>query len=404
MPTMEEFYKAIDDLFGFLTLETNFSIVIGKNEKECYARIGEFLSTPEQVFEAMRTIAKLMTELFVSNPEEYSHHPESNFLSRNLLQALKVKKDSDSKEEDRKNKLSNYKNRKIPENLQSPHPKVQEAINLGGALGLHHSNSPKGMFVESEGLVVRRFSFRKLLIALEAKFLGFVDNGLILTEDVAIAKYLRTCEVWKDSIGIQHGEYTHRLQWLAIAVHFGWDRSLLATLYKGSSATLKKAAYECFGAVSLLDFVKKRDEQKLDVPVNLWEFLFDSREMRGQVLPYWPKDTGDISSNKLQTYRYSHRSKNSCQSPAFMNKVLMSDASFGLIHAYLSASAIKLLDVGNLKSIALNRYQKNRQELKVPKFVLNQFETPLSPTSTASTLPLSSSNVNQGGDGKGEMN
>ncbi len=399
MPTIEEFFDAIDNLFGFQTLETNFGIIIGKEEKLCYAKIGEFLSAPDEVYEIMRVIAEYMTMMFKDGPEQFSHQPESGFVERNFLHAGKVALDVKTKETERNQALLKYGNKAVPQKLQNPNAKVKEAIDLTHMVGHHHLNATKGLFYESSGLVVRRFSFRKLLIALEKEFLGFTDHGLILTEDVTIAKYLRSCEVWKDSIGIQHGEYTHRLQWLAIAIKFKWDKSLLATLYKGSSATLKKAAYECFGAASLPDFLIKRDQQKLDVPVNVWEFLFDSREMRGQELPCWPKDMGKIEVNKYEAYRFSHRSKNSCQSPAFLNKALSTNAGFGILHAYLSASAIKLLDVGNLKSISLASYQKGRQELKKQKLILNQFETPLSPTITLTPPP---SNLNSTNDGKNE--
>lgn len=372
-PNLKDFEAAIDFLFAFQTLRTNYEINIIASDVKKYAEIGVFLSDMDLVKKVMRDVSIMMQKLFDADPVKFSHTDESNFTARNLGH-FEAFKPSDPPAKLKRQELQQFQNNekaktKAIETLNQE----QEKIRLPGL--------PEIALTAKKGIVVRRFRFHQLLCTLESELLGLTDNRLVLTEDVGINEILRKGEVWKDSIGFEHGEYTHRLQWLAVAVYFQWSKADLLRLYKGCSATLKRSVFEAFGMPNLKE-ISNATSADMAVPVSLWEFLFDCRQTRGQAQKTWPTYKGPSFDTKpWEAYRFAARS-DSGRTPVIFNKMLRTDASFGLIFAYLTASEIKTLGIkdGNVLT-SLSAYRKARQKDKESsKFDLNKFETPFDST------------------------
>src|SRR5262249_14108202 len=96
-----------------------------------------------------------------------------------------------------------------------------------------------------EELFVRKVRFGRALRSVEAA-LGLTDQGHVFTgfgADTDVVSLVAKGLVWKDSISPNHGEYTHRLQWLAVAFGvMGFDGKKFLAAYTGSakhSATMK---------------------------------------------------------------------------------------------------------------------------------------------------------------------
>jgi len=375
-PSEEQYYQAIDYLFGFQTLATNYNIVITEEDKRKYAQIGAFFSDVPAVCIAMQNVSAWMLDKFKTFPQEFAYTSDAPFVRRMAGQKNAIDSsmpDLEGKKSKERSSIANAfgKSKSV---MQEAFANKQEKLRA-----LAREETIDGGLEETDGVVVRRFRFRKLLAALESQKLGLKDSGTVYTDDVKIAPVLRAGEVWKDSIGFDHGEYTHRLQWLAIKCHFDWDQTTCLRLYKGTSATLKRSVYQAFGYGSI-DQVPDADAQ-MALPVNVWAFLFDGREPRGNATQCWPTAPVSVQSGKEhEAYRFAGRTP-SCRSPAFLNRILKAGAEFGLIHAYLAASSIKLLEPAlgradrNKPERSISEYRKDRLRAKT----LRMFETPFSP-------------------------
>jgi hypothetical protein len=111
---------------------------------------------------------------------------------------------------------------------------------------------------------VRRYHFGKTLREIESQF-GFSNTGKIFTGFVPVPTFIemiQNMETWRDSIAFDHGEYTHRLQWMAIVFHFNYSRARLRDLYVG---TQKKAV----APGKMLDSANRERD------VYLWDFVVD---------------------------------------------------------------------------------------------------------------------------------
>jgi len=111
---------------------------------------------------------------------------------------------------------------------------------------------------------IRTLHFGKTLREVEAMF-GFVNKGRVFTgfvPDDTFREMVRDMETWKDSIAFDHGEYTHRLQWMAIAFHFNFPNARLKQLYTSSVPPGSERA----------DFIESRGDPK---PKTMWDFVVD---------------------------------------------------------------------------------------------------------------------------------
>ncbi len=205
-----------------------------------------------------------------------------------------------------------------------------------------------------DGVLVRRFEFRPLLRVLEAE-VGFVDNGRIMFGDPGGPEFgivLRAGEVWKDSIAFAHGEYTHRLQWLAISEHFkrvsGWDGPTVVRLYKCAANPVKSIPKQAIQAAWAADKTVSLSEA-------LWNFLVDCFPTNAQAPnQFEPANAlaADEAGNPL-TYKYAGRT-DSYRSPDTVMKLLKTNSTMGLIHAYVLSSYMKAGDG------SLSQYRKTR--------------------------------------------
>ena len=109
----------------------------------------------------------------------------------------------------------------------------------------HKTEAVFGIFPKEEnialdkGKFLRKLSFRKPLQELETKLCGFIDKGRVFTgfvSDKFFAEVLQNLETWKDSIAQDHGEYTHRLQWLAAQIGLNIPMDRIKHLYKNATS------------------------------------------------------------------------------------------------------------------------------------------------------------------------
>lgn len=379
-PSEEEFFAALKFLFGFRTLGNNRGVVIDDEDIRKYAKIGAFLCDQAAVCVAMKDVSRWMLDKFKTFPEQFAYGDEAPFVQR-----MAGQRDHISNSQPDMTGVGKKERNSVIGSFGASKRVMLGAFDNTQAAMRNLSASPEigdGLADAGNGVLVRKFRFRKLLAALEAEKLGLEDCDIVYTEDVKISNVLLTGKVWKDSIGFDHGEYTHRLQWLAIQCHFDWDKATCLRLYRGTAATLKASVYQAFGFASVNDVPDASADMAL--PVNVWAFLFDGREARGQARSCWPTVPASVTKGQEhEQYRHAGRTL-SCRSPAFLNRILKASAEFGLIHAYLTASSIKLLEpaLGRANPAspgrAISDYRNERERLKHPP-VLQVFEMPFAP-------------------------
>ncbi len=128
---------------------------------------------------------------------------------------------------------------------------------------------------------VRFYSFAKPLRSLEARFglsdMGRTFIGFVL--DVTFTEMVGKCEVWKDSISRNHGEYTHRLQWMMIVGMLNLTKDVTQALYTNS--------------VKVSAFPMKDNSGKDRATTTLWDFLVDCFSIDGATLFTQNAKTGD---------------------------------------------------------------------------------------------------------------
>ncbi len=177
--------------------------------------------------------------------------------------------------------------------------------------------------VPSQEQLTRQVHFRKLLIAMET-VLGLQDHHRVFWGNVPGAMFthmIRTMEVWKDSISLAHGEYTHRLQWLAIWKHFDLTADNFRDLYTNTTFLTVQ---------SMMGLVQE--------PQSLWTFLVDCFPVIGANGAAAANAPADMAAG-LNTHVVS----DSFRSPTNLTKKLFStEAQTPLITGYLRSSKAKL--------------------------------------------------------------
>ena len=161
----------------------------------------------------------------------------------------------------------------------------------------------------------RLFSFAKPLAELEHEWLGLIDRRrtfIGFVPDVTFLEMVDAGEVWKDSLSDKHGEYTHRLQWLAFASALKQPKDTLNAMYKGSIVKSK---------------AKMRDGKLRDTTL-LWDFLVDCFPATGLF--------------NAKTSLKTHVVTDSFRSPRITTESLEATTKTPFITSYLRSSKAKL--------------------------------------------------------------
>jgi len=204
--------------------------------------------------------------------------------------------------------------------------KTTSASGLGALLEPHEMTVNEWMVREvGPQCIPRTFHFKRALLELEKPY-GFKNYDTILVGDAAklVQRLVREGATWKDSISFDHGEYTHRLQWLVIG-HImeanGWKRSDLLLLYKDSMThEAEKDWYPPKG--------KEIPNSTKPMPCYLWDFLVDCFEKIPAVSP---------EDLLLHTIR-----SDSFRSPRNVVKYIMAhQGDYPVLFAYLTSSKAK---------------------------------------------------------------
>jgi hypothetical protein len=336
-----------------------------------YAAIGSFLTNEDAFKAAMREVAGQMLELLKGRPEEFEIAVNGGVHARQMaLGAARTKAGftaqakMDLEQRTGQQSILTKKEPKQPKKGAADsgvaghnalvQRNIDEQISVIETREAQFLKSHPGFFTsDSDAQVfVRKFHFHRLLKALEQPY-GFLDRNLILMGDYKeFARVLNDGEVWKDSIAPTHGEYSHRLQWLAVARHFRVDRDAVKAfstkdilrLYKGCANAMrsKYTAYYTDNAA-----VKT-------VASTLWNFLFDCFVQSHDAPTIWDGTVNvvDLSGDRTlkilnedekvfaQTLRACGRS-DSFRAPANVTTMLRTDASMELLHAYIACSQLK---------------------------------------------------------------
>lgn len=287
-----------------------------------YAAIASFM-TDEMAFKtAMTAVATELENILNLAPEKYALQADSGVMTRRVgMGANKIQE-----------------NKALIGNQDFPNPAEYRLI--------------------SEDLMIRTFRFRPLLQELERTLLGTTDNGRVMfgdPGDTEFGKVLRAGEVWKDSIAFNHGEYTHRLQWLAIAKHFEgqYAQSTMLRLYKCSGNPIKSAVRGTIEGLQLAD-------KKVTISGALWNFLVDCFPTNDQNgLSFCPDApiTGSATTDP-NTFKYAGRA-DSFRSPDRVMAMLRKETGMTIIHSYVTSSYIKI------GKASLSGYRRNRLQDKV---------------------------------------
>ncbi len=380
-----------------------------------YAAIASFLTHEDDFKAAMREVARMMLELLKAQPEEFEIKVNGGVYGRQ--QALGAPRTSagftaqaklDLDQRDGGQSLVLQKAPKQVKKGADPNPHlvpnalVQQRIDTQTDVIKQReqqflANNP-GYFTpdSTPDVFVRKFHFQRLLKALEQPF-GFLDQNRILMgnlQGTAFADILKAGEVWKDSIAPTHGEYSHRLQWLAIAYHFQVDRGGLTAfsaadiirLYKGSANAMRSKYTEYYATDNAAG---------KEVASSLWNFLFDCFAQSHDAPTIWSGTvnvvdlTGDrrikvLNADELvfaQTLRACGRT-DSFRSPLNVTTLLRTDTTMGILHAYIACSQLKT-GLNNQNPQGLPAYRKERLTAKYPDKFTNDLISFVPPASTS---------------------
>jgi hypothetical protein len=385
-----------------------------------YAEIASFLTDETAFKAAMKRVETEMVSLFKQNPTDFEVAVTGGVYIRQA--ALGPKRREAGYEAQAKADLERNNGQRsiLPQAKPKQPPKdFNEEARLAHNSGIQAAISKQtdvirdrekqfldnhpGYFIEDKekDVVVRKFHFHRLLRAIEAKY-KFVDNGLILMDDLDGPRFghiLSQGEVWKDSIAATHGEYTHRLQWLAVADHFRFSKEEVMRLYKGSSNQIR-SKYSAYYDEKNLPNTKYAS--------SLWNFLFDCFAKSADAPVIWD---GTISPVALKADRSSKvladdevallgilracGRSDSFRSPLNVTDMLRTDATMGLLHAYLSSSQIKTPLIEGEKIGPLPAYRRDRLEKKYPEDYKKAVDTnPVAPKKLAMFVPPVSPSIN----------
>jgi hypothetical protein len=169
---------------------------------------------------------------------------------------------------------------------------------------------------------MREVAFRKALREVELEKCGFIDKGRVFIGFVS-PQFFRSVvsakETWKDSIAADHGEYTHRIQWLTIAV--------------GLELSFEKVGHLYSHAVDP-EPVKMGRNRGDPADTYLWDVLVDSFQNNGKYKDH--PNAAELFQEAVVT--------DSFRSPNILNVFLLRDSAgrTPFLTAYLHSSLAKV--------------------------------------------------------------
>jgi hypothetical protein len=196
---------------------------------------------------------------------------------------------------------------------------------------------------------VRLYSFRKTLRAYEMDNLGLEDCGHVYYGNgLSIPERISQGQVWKDSIAADHGEYTHRLQWLAI--HY----------FLTEKVGFKKDQFKSFYQSTIRAGTAKMRNNSEEQEAHLWDFLVDCFDVGA-------KNIGQ--RDQVQAVK-EYMLSDSFRSPNVTTGILQVCPQTPFIRSYLVSTRAKLQLIAqvsqktglttNIQQQGLNKYRREK--------------------------------------------